>query len=368
MMERISGILALVFSAAVVLSCGRTTVTDADILPYVSETVSDTSSMANSVVRHYDPYDRNGTIAVMGPEEDTRRLTEFLMECDMFDNVDGKHLKDSLPDFAGEVFHAWYDIADTSYAAFFEEGNDDMMREVTARNAVIAAAAECYQNTFSHSPSVPKVPSKIIVFSSPYAEAGREDADSLFSYMGKEIRIVSPVRAVAESLLEARPASRIGIWADSDVLASGVYAKVFRDLNCAVDYVGFSPDGYATAEEGFFRYLDMYIATGEITPLSAVVIDDLSLSSYAGYISVVARRVKSSSEDEYAVYRAVLADDFAVFDAVSSLAASCYRMMREHNLFSHRILYPRMEEYMILPASDGDTGVKYVEYNHIYVH
>ena len=74
------------------------------------------------------------------------------------------------------------------------------------------------------------------------------------------------------------------------------------------------------------------------------------------------------SEDEYAVYRAVLADDFAVFDAVSSLAASCYRMMREHNLFSHRILYPRMEEYMILPASDGDTGVKYVEYNHIYVH
>ena len=140
---------------------------------------------------------------------------------------------------------------------------------------------------------------------------------------------------------------------------------VFHDI---VDYVGFSPDGYATAEEGFFRFLDMYLATGEVTPLSAVVIDDFRLSAYADHIGRVAEKVNSSTEESYALYRAILSDDFTVVDAVSSIAIKCYMMLRNENFFTHRIQYPVSREYMLLPSAGQDADIKYIEYSHIYVH
>ena len=155
---------------------------------------------------------------------------------------------------------------------------------------------------------------------------------------------------------------------DNDVLASGVYAKVFRNWNRGFDYVGFSPDGFSTAEEGFFRFLDMYMSTGEVVPLSAVVIDDFRLSGYAASINEVASRVRSSTTDEHAVYRAILADDFKVIDAVSSIARSCYRTLRKENLFTHIIRYPLSEEYAIVRSPEANADIKYIEYNHIYVH
>ena len=112
----------------------------------------------------------------------------------------------------------------------------------------------------------------------------------------------------------------------------------------------------------------MYLSTGEVIPLSAVVIDDFALSAYAEYIREVAVRVNSSTEDDFALYRAILADDFKIIDAVTSVAKECYRMLRTENFFTHRIQYPQVKEYMILPSSGPDNGIKYLEYNKIYVH
>ena len=360
------GILSL--AAILVMSCGRRGTECADMLPYIRETISDTSSVEHSILTDYDPDDRYGTVAVIGPEEDTRMLTGYLRRCDIFDNIDASVSRDSLPDFAGETFSAYYDLADSSYSSFFKKGLDEGLREVTVRNAVFAAASGCYQNTFSHEPTVDKTPAKVMIYSSSYSETGIADVDTLFSAFGKKVRVISPVRAVSEQIASEGVTGRIGIWADRDILASGVYASVLHSHTCNYDYVGFSPDGFSTAEEGFFRFLDMYLSTGEVIPLSAVVIDDFALSAYAEYIREVAVRVNSSTEDDFALYRAILADDFKIIDAVTSVAKECYRMLRTENFFTHRIQYPQVKEYMILPSSGPDNGIKYLEYNKIYVH
>lgn len=362
----LSGIYILIAAAA--LSCGRTASVGQDLLPYVSSVLSDTSSVAYQVLDRYDPSDKNGTIAVIGPQSLTRQLTDYLMVCDIYDNIDARSASDSLPDFSGEIFTPYYDIADEPYEAFLEDGDDNALREVTVRNAVAAVADKCYQNTFSREPSVDKLPAKVLIYSSSFSETGIEDVDTLFSAFGKKVSVISPVKSIAMCLADSRPENRIGIWASSEVLASGVYARIFRDWNYGFDYVGFSPEGYATAEEGFFRFLDMYLSTGEVTPLSALVIDDFSLSAEADYIRAVAERVNSSTGDGYAVYRAMLSDDFVVIDAVSAIAKTCYRLMRSENFFTHRIAYPESREYLIVDSSEPEDNVKYIEYNQLYVH
>ena len=164
------------------ISCGRNGADGVDLLPYLGSVMADTSSVEHSVMAGYDPMDRYGDIAVIGPEKDTRLLTDYLMRCDMYDNVDAREMRDSLPDFAGEIFASYYDLADSSCTALFREGRDDSIRTVTVRNAVAAAASECYQNIFSNAPTEGKPSAKVMVFSSPYSEAGVEDADTLFSF------------------------------------------------------------------------------------------------------------------------------------------------------------------------------------------
>ena len=361
-------ICLLSLACVLVLSCGRGGTQAGYVLPCIREMIADTSSVGHSVLEDYDPSDRYGSIAVVGPEDETRLLSSFLMHCDMFDNVDARWARDSLPDFAGETITSFYDYADTSYSSFFKKGRDTLMRESVVRNAVAAVSHTCYQNPYSNEPTVDKIPAKLIIYSSSYSEPGIRDVDTLFSAFGKSVRLISPVRAIEEETARRHISGRIGIWADSDVLASGVYASAFHSGGHIVDYVGFSPDGYATAEEGFFRFLDMYLATGEVTPLSAVVIDDFRLSAYADHIGRVAEKVNSSTEESYALYRAILSDDFTVVDAVSSIAIKCYMMLRNENFFTHRIQYPVSREYMLLPSAGQDADIKYIEYSHIYVH
>lgn len=352
-------------AAVLALSCGKTGTAGLDMLPYVREVIADTASLAHSAVAGYDHASRTGTIAVTGPAHETMLITEYLMECDIYDNVDARSVSDSLPDFAGEVFAAYYDSAEEPYYNALSDGDDSRLRELTVRNTVAAVSPLYYLNQFCPEPTVGKIPSKIIIYSSSFSDTGIPDVDTLFRSFGKNVRTVSPVRAIAGQLHERNVTGRVGIWADSDVLASGVYAGVFHGCD-GIDYVGFSPEESSDAESGFIKFLDMYLSTGDTTPLSAIVIDGLDLSFSAGNVILTAERIMSSKEDEFAVYRDMLTDDFVVIDAVSSIARTCYAILRNDNTFAHRISYPKEEEYMTVRSPEGD--VKYIEFNHLYVH
>lgn len=371
-MGRKAIIILLYVSSVLAVSCGRGRAVDADIIPYVGYILSDTTSVEHSILDGYRQ-DHFGTIAVMGPAENTERLTAYLMKCDLFDNVDGKVMKDGLPDFAGETFAAYYDTVNVPYQDFFINGNEEALRELTVRHSVAALDSRCYEGAYSREASVEKSPSKIVIFSSPFSEVGIADADSLFSMSGVGPILISPVKSLVDKVIRKYDeGAMIGIWAESDVLSSGVFASAFRDCSSdgkrAADYVGFSPDMNNRMKDCLIHYLEMFLDSGNEMPLSAILIDDFSYPYDKNALSSAVDHIRNSTDDKIAKYRTLLSDDFEVIGCMDAIAESCYRVLRRKNLFTHRIAYPQAVEYMITGTPGQGGEIKYVELSQKYVH
>lgn len=363
----------LFFMLVSAVSCRHKETDGADVLPFVRQVLSDTTSVEYLAVEGYEVNSRFGTIAVTGPLESTSLLADYLMECDIFDNVDGKTFSDGLDDFAGETFAVYYDLASPDYYGYFRDGIEESLREMTVRHAIAAISDNCSRNTYSRQALVAKRPSKMVILSSSFASAAVPDVDMLFSRLGKELAVISPVRVLAEKGLEHYGNdSRIGIWAGSDVLASGVYASVFRELArergmSAIDYAGYSPSEELDVRERFFEYLEMYQASGDDRPLSVILVDDMAMSGRRKELDSLVEYVRLSENPEITRYRHLLSDDCTVVGVLDAVASSCYMYLRKNNIFTHRIAYPQKAEYMIVPSPENIGEVKYIEMNNIYV-
>ncbi|MDE6871023.1 MAG: hypothetical protein K2O58_09070 [Bacteroidales bacterium] len=370
-MNRKTAIILLLALVSAV-SCRQSETSGVDILPFVGQVLADTTSVEYMAVAGYDS-GRLGTIAVIGPLESTSALSGYLMECDLFDNVDGKAVPDGLDDFAGETFAAYYDVASPDYYSYFKDGTEDNLREMTVRHAIAAVSDNCHQNAYSRQALVPKARSKMLVLSSSFASVAASDISMLFSRAGKDIAVISPVKALAvQGFARYDEASRIGIWACSDILASGVYASAFYDLAIengvqAIDYVGYSPSESLAVREGFFEYLDMYMASGDDKPLSVILLDDIVMSGHQKELEGLVDYVKTSADPAVVKYRHLLSGNCTVIGVMDAVASSCYRHLRRSNSFTHRIAYPQEIEYMIVPSPESKGEVKYIEMNNLYV-
>jgi len=363
----------LLAAAVPLISCRQSGADVPDMLPFVSLTVSDTTSVEHGIIARYDDSDRYGTIAVAGPMDNASVLVGYLMACDLFDNVDGKMRPDGLPDFAGETFAPYYDIASLSYYDYYKNATEEDLKESVVRCAVASVSSNCHQSAYSREATVPKVPSKMFVLSSSLAAPSEADIDMLFSRMGKELPVISTVGALVSIAASGYGAdSRIGLWAGSDVLASGVYASAFHVLSDenggqTVDYVGFSPSDSLSAGESFLQFLDMYISSGDVRPLSMILIDDFLMPGDLKVLNGLLEEIKTSDEPEMLRYRHAVAGQCKVTGALEAVAMSCYKYLREHNEFTHRIAYPQKIEYMAVPSPDRNGEVKYIEMNNLYV-
>ncbi|MCM1177517.1 MAG: hypothetical protein NC335_07165 [Bacteroides sp.] len=335
--------------------------------------MADTTSVEYSAIASYDDNSRFGTIAVTGPLENASILSDYLMGCDLFDNVDGKAVPDGLDDFAGETFAVYYDVSSPDYFGYFRDGTEENLREMTVRHAIAAVSGYCHQNSYSRVASVQKMPSKMLVLSSSLASVATSDIEMLFSRLGKGLAVISPVNALAEEGFRRYDASaRIGIWASNDVLASGVYASAFHGIAQknglqSIDYAGYSPSDSLSARDGFFEYLDMYMASGDDKPLSVILLDDISMSMEKDSIVELVEYVKTSDDAMAMRYRHLLSDGCTVAGVLDAVASSCYWYLRKSNGFTHKIANPQEMEYMIVPSSERNGEVKYIEMNNIYV-
>ncbi|MGN0188933.1 MAG: hypothetical protein ACI395_05400 [Candidatus Cryptobacteroides sp.] len=364
------GLFIILMLTVLTASCGRVRTAGVDVLPIVGRMIADTSCAGHSILDAYQN-DRNGTVAVFGPSEKTLMLTDFLVGCDIFDNVDGKSCADWLPDFAGETFASYMDVLNGLYREFFISGRERELREFVVRGAVAAASSQSYQNVFSSSPSLPKTPSKIFILSSSFASLAEFDVDTLFSAMGKSLPVITPVNALVDKAMSLRrDGCAAGLWADSDVLASGVYADAFHKASARLgqpvaEYVGFSPDAGEDALSDIVSFLDMYVLSGASSPLSVLLLDPFRMSYRAhDYKDAVA---KIRSDEKYAAYSRLLSDGFVVADAMTAIAESCYRLMREKDMFTHRIAYPEKVEYTLVASEDEEVPFKFVELTAGYV-
>ncbi|MGN1211297.1 MAG: hypothetical protein ACI4TM_06390 [Candidatus Cryptobacteroides sp.] len=326
-----------------------------DILPYVESIISDTTSWGNHVLRNYTQ-DKNAAVAVIGASRNCAMMSEYLLTCDIFDNVDGRPKKDGLPDFAGETIAPYFDEANPPYADYVAIGNEAFLRETAVKNALSAIASECYASPYEKTLMQSKIPSKVIVLcSSILSGYGSRDIDTLITCFGKDIPVISPVKALSTLAVKRHGMdATIGIWADSRILASGVYAIEFHKLagkGRNVDYVGFSPSGDKSVSEGFLHFLKMYRASGGEKPLSVLLLDDIAMASHSSRIKEVADSVRLLPKtDSLSSLRSALTADFEIIDVKTALASSCYEEMRRMNAFTHNVSYPSAKGYVIIPS------------------
>lgn len=352
------------------VSCGRVRTAGVDVLPGVGRILADTSCIGHSILGAYQN-DRNGTIAVFGPSEKTLMLTDFLVRCDIFDNVDGKPRTDWLPDFAGETFASYLDVLNGQYCDYFTSGREKDLREYVVAGSVAAVSDLSFQTVFSSLASVPKTPSKIFILSSSFASLAESDVDTLFSAMGKSFPVITPVNALVDKALSMRKEGcTAGLWADSEVIASGVYADAFHQASVrsghpVAEYVGFSPDAGEDALSDILAFLDMYVLSGATSPLSVLLLDPFAMSYRSSDYKAAVETIRT--DPDYASYRRLLSDGFVVADAMTAIASSCYRLLREKDMFTHRIAYPEKVEYSLVASQEAEVPFKYVELTTGYV-
>ena len=92
----------------------------------------------------------DGVIALLGEPQDVLSLGRQFCATDRVDNVDGSEKRDSLPDFAGEIFHVYLDAFNAPYSRFSEspEGLEDL-REIAVKGALHAWDTVCFRSLHS---------------------------------------------------------------------------------------------------------------------------------------------------------------------------------------------------------------------------
>ena len=349
-----SVVLLLLGAVLLSTSCFRRDGNRTVLLPYVQRLVSDTTSAQFDVLQRVNPKSKSGAITVLGEPTDVVRLTEALLRCDRFNNIDGSLSPDGLPDFAGEVIAPVLDAANAPYAPYMEAGNEEFLRELHVRNFLSVMDTTCVFSPFDLEDRLPKPSAKVLVLASSLsAEYGEADIDTLCAIAGKPIPVVSSVGAMIDNVLQAHaPDCHFAVWTVRDKLGAGIYSQALRRAARSSSRIptmwSFVPDSSETLRGRFLSLLDMYLAAGGTQPLSAIVVDEPYLQ--ADTLDAIAVSLRNSDEVGYQKYRDLLAADFSAVDVNKAVTAWCFRTLRQTNGFTHRIAFPEVSAYLTVPA------------------
>lgn len=120
----------------------------------------------------------SGAIVLVGDPARCLRLSERMMLCDDFDNIDARKVNDGLPDFAGETIVSILNFADTSYKNNpTTKAEQALLKELTVNSALAAL----------------RIPSrcKILIICCPVlSEYGGSDVEDLFERIGCDVPVI----------------------------------------------------------------------------------------------------------------------------------------------------------------------------------
>ena len=159
------------------VGCSRRVESGYRIIPCVNSLLTDSLPELNRLAALNGG--TSGSIVLVGDPSGCLRLSERMMVCDDFDNIDARKVSDGLPDFSGETIVSILDFADTSYAALAgSRAGRDSIRAATVRRALAAL----------------RLPSrcKVLIICSPlFSEYGGDDVRDLFSRIGCAVPVIS---------------------------------------------------------------------------------------------------------------------------------------------------------------------------------
>lgn len=362
-------IQAVILTLLSLSACHHEDVSEFIPVPIVGTALSDTSSVWYKAAGNAPSGGKDGAIAIFGGFDETAVLSEVLLTADIFDNIDGKQEPDGLPDFAGETVMPVFDVVNAPYPGYFGQMNEDFIRETAVKGFLVSASGHCSSSIFDSALSASKPSAKLFILSSSVlAGYGFQDIEYLASAAGIGSGIFNTVSSsVSELFMKASGPSNIGVWASRDVVSSGVYGNIFRDMREsrtkrhapeyadwaeASEIVCLSPDMSGSAFENLRRFLDTYIAAEYDRPLSGVILDDATAYGIVDSLNIAADSLKASAAPEAEAYKKVMAPDFRFVSPVECVAMDCYAWLRENGRFTHLVAWPEAKGYVTAVSSE----------------
>ena len=341
-------------AAALVCACKPQVTPPRPTVALVESIAADTSGLGRLVARAGHG-STNGSVALIGEPQEGIHLVRRFLSTDRVDNIDGRALRDSLPDFAGETFDVILDAFNAPYSHFFEGGPDqadrlDSLRTAAVQNAVFAWDSTCFRNASELEANLSKSRSKVLVFTSAMqARYGLFDVDTLQQLTGGRSLLVSAVHTLLEDAMEGG-AKNLAVWTSRDVRVAGVWQDVFEQMDVpGVTLTVITPESALDVRTEFRDVLRQYRSSGR--SMDALLIDSYAADQIPlqGEVAIIRR----AGTDEDAALDRMLAPGFRILDAGSSVVNGTYRLLRRENLFTHRIARPQARYSETAESPDG---------------
>ena len=102
-------------------------------------------------------------------------------------------------------------------------------------------------------------------------------------------------------------------------------------------------------------------------PVDALLVDDMVIDS--GKLEPEVEKIRSVMNAEYLKYSEFLSPDFRIVRSAPIIREECYRILRERNLFTHKVVFPITESYLNIHR-DSISGISsniIIEYNSKYL-
>lgn len=369
-------LISILMLAMVLTACERNKKVSEPYLPFVKQALTDTSSVSRHILDNYVPDNVAGSIAVIGDFDPVCRMVSDFLCSDRFDNIDGREQPDELHDFAGETFTPVFDMANSPYAGYIEAENIPAMREAAVSMAVASLGSSCYSNTFDEEMTSPRIPAKVLIVDSPYlCRYALKDIDTLLVSAGIDVPVLSLSDEMMNRAGKRHPNGLIAVLAGSKEIEHGLYKGVYERCrngsDSFPDYIEHTVSG-GDSKTIFMEFLDNYLASGAQDKISAVLVGVSSDSLNVRALSEVLEEIRTSQGLDMENYRAVLDGNFEFIGGEDAVIQACYNVLRDHNLFTHRIAYPSVKAYVTVPSSSvplesvsfGGTLSDKFKYNH----
>jgi len=230
------------------------------------------------------------------------------------------------------------------YEKLVKNSDSLKLRQAIVEEAMFAMDSVCRLNPYSPDNLKSKRQAKVLVFTSTWAsQYGQFDVDTLISLSGGKPLTVSVAQALLEEALLGGDNVNLGVWATELVANSGLYQAQHALLRGNSKLQVMTPEAEGDLRARFRGIVRQYRNSGGSIPMHALLLDDPGASVQDLKAEVDSLRA-SFSEDDMALAK-VLAPDFRIIESTEAVCRSCYRLMRNENIFTHDIKFPSATIY-----------------------
>ncbi len=356
-MKKLS-LVCLVAGAMMVSSCLQNGDGHDSYIPYVGTVLSDTSSTGYHVLQAQEAWDKYKAITITGDPTEILPIINEMLVADHFNNIDGRHVPDGLPDFSGEMIEALLDETNASYEGYIARDNSRFLREIEVRNFLSALDTNYLYSPYDRSQKEKRAGSKMVIFGSASSYLyGLHDVDTLCAMAQLEMPLFSSVGCMFDQVEKKVPeAQNLCIWTTVDKVENDLYPQSYEKYKQEKGIVGgknlhvFHPDIYVPVETRFLDILDMYISSEMDEKIPVMIVDDPEVDILT--LEKFVASVRSSTDESQLAYKNILAEDFELVVPARAIAETAYRYLRKQNGFTHKIAYPEFGGYITLPVND----------------